>query len=319
MKSTGQSALPPTSLIICSRNRSGMLAETVRSVLAGREVPTELIVVDQSDVPTDGLASAGGSSGCEVRYTWSPVHGLSHANNLGVRLARHEVLVFTHDDVHADEFWFGTLVRSLLVAGPRSVVTGRVPPGPPEVPGGFQQTLRTSQTPTVWQGRTRERPLLVLNMALLRGTYAEVGGFDERLGPGTPFPGAEDVDLGFRLLEAGYRIIYVPDAVIYHRAWRKPSSYLSIRWAYGLALGGFYAKHLSVRDRWMAHSMLAVLRSRMSRGVRALAGRPRAAMGDFLSVAGIVAGTGLWWLTQARRPRAPASGDLRPARAPRED
>jgi GT2 family glycosyltransferase len=306
--SSGQAALPPTSLIICSRNRPGMLSETVRSVLAGREVPTELIVVDQSDVPADHLASMWQSEACEVRYTWSPVLGLSHANNLGVRLARHDVLVFTHDDVHPDERWFGTLVRSLLAAGPRSVVTGRVPPGPPEVPGGFQQTLRTSQTPRVWEGRTRDRPLLVLNMAMLRATYDEVGGFDERLGPGTPFPGAEDVDLGFRLLEAGYRIIYVPEAVLYHRAWRKPSTYLSIRWAYGLALGGYYAKHLSVRDRWMASTMVAVLRSRTSRGVRALPGQPRAAVGDFLSVAGIFAGTGLWWLTQARKSR-PARED----------
>jgi GT2 family glycosyltransferase len=39
----------------------------------------------------------------------------------------------------------------------------------------------------------------------------EVGGFDENY-----FCYAEDVDLGFRLRLAGYRCLYVPDAVAYH-------------------------------------------------------------------------------------------------------
>ena len=33
-------------------------------------------------------------------------------------------------------------------------------------------------------------------------------------------PGREDNDLGFRLLEQGYCICYVPEAIVYHRAWR---------------------------------------------------------------------------------------------------
>ena len=38
-------SLPPTSLIICSRNRPALLRKTVESVLQGDEVPTELIIV----------------------------------------------------------------------------------------------------------------------------------------------------------------------------------------------------------------------------------------------------------------------------------
>lgn len=300
-------AIPPASLIICTRNRPDMLADTVRWVLEGDELPTELIVVDQSDEPAEQLAATWRHQDCEIRYLWTRAIGLSRANNFGAGQARYDMLVFTHDDVRVTASWFGTLVRALHAAGPRSVVTGRVPSGQPETPGGFQQTTRDSNTPMAWQGRTGGHTLLVLNMALRRSAYEEVGGFDERLGPGTLFPGAEDVDLGFRLLEAGYRIIYSPQAVLYHRAWRTPASYLPIRWAYGVALGGYFAKHLSLRDRWMARSMLAVLRSRTWRGVRTLSTNPRVAWGDLLSVAGILTGTGRWWLAHGMRPRPPSS------------
>jgi GT2 family glycosyltransferase len=291
-------SLPPTSLIICSRNRQGMLGDTVRSVLQGTQVPTEIVVVDQSDRRPESLPVDWRHPRCDVRQVWTPEAGLSRANNLGVTEARYDLLVFTHDDVLVTPAWFGTVVQALLAAGPRSVVTGRVPPGKPEVPGGFQQTARELDSPVVWQRRTRLNPLLVLNMALPRSALDEVGGFDARLGPGTPFPGAEDVDLGFRLLEAGYRIVYSPDAVLYHRAWRTPRSYLPLRWAYGVALGGFFAKHLSLRDRWIARTMMGVLRYRSAHACRTLVREPRVAFGDIISVAGILTGAGRWWRMQ---------------------
>ena len=38
-----------------------------------------------------------------------------------------------------------------------------------------------------------------------------LGGFDER------FRRAEDVDLSYRISQAGYRLAFVPEAVVYHR------------------------------------------------------------------------------------------------------
>ena len=74
-----------------------------------------------------------------------------------------------------------------------------------------------------------------------------LSGFSLATSPdNTHLPGAY-----FRLLEAGYRIVYSPEAVLFHRAWRTPQSYLPLRWAYGVALGGFFAKHLTLRDRWI--------------------------------------------------------------------
>ena len=285
--------LPPTTLIICSRNRPDLLLESVRSILAGDEVPTELIIVDQSDAENKTLAALRTDRACEIRYCWSHTIGLSRANNLGIAQACHDLLVFTHDDVLVTADWFGTLSRALIAAGPRSIVTGQVRAGE-ERPGGFQLTIKTDEQPAIYQGRLQEDVLFPLNMALDRSALNEVGMFDVRLGPGTPFPGAEDNDLGYRLLEAGYRIIYVPQAVLYHRAWRPAEGFRRLRWNYGIARGAFYAKYFSLRDRFILRRMLSDIRLHLTLFVQRLRSDRRLAWGDAALTVGILYGALKW-------------------------
>ena len=127
-----------------------------------------------------------------------------------------------------------------------------------------------------------------------------VGGFDERLGAGARYPSADDNDLGFRLLEAGYRILYVPEATLQHRAWRAGSEYPLVRWRYGQGKGGFYAKHLSASDRHMLRRVRRDIGHRLVRFPRVVWRRPRLAAGDVLYSLGILAG-GLTWLISERR------------------
>jgi Glycosyl transferase family 2 len=47
--SSEQSIVLPASLIIPTRNRPGMIVEAIRSVLDGDALPSEIVVVDQSD------------------------------------------------------------------------------------------------------------------------------------------------------------------------------------------------------------------------------------------------------------------------------
>jgi len=127
-----------------------------------------------------------------------------------------------------------------------------------------------------------------------------VGGWDERLGAGSSFPAAEDNDLGFRLLEAGYRIVYVPDAVLHHRSWRPGRQYPQARWRYGVGKGGFYAKH--AREPRMARRALLDVGRRPGRFVTTVARRPLYAIGELAYAAGVVIGSGRW-LAHSRRRR----------------
>jgi GT2 family glycosyltransferase len=290
--------LPPASLILASRNRPGLLSATVASILEADELPSELIIVDQSDTPNTELAGLASPPGCAVRYRPTRSTGLSRANNEGVAAAHHDVLVFTHDDVRVTPGWFGTLVRALERAGPRAVVTGRVLPG--AVGEGFAPSTISSEVSRVYEGRIGMDILYPMSLALYRSALEETGPFDERLGPGTPFPAAEDNELAHRLLEAGYRIVYDADAVLYHLAWRTRREYLPLKWSYGRGQGAFYGKHIDLRDRYVLWRFARELTQRSGRFLRLLPRQPRRAAGQIVCAFGVISGFTQWLLTRPR-------------------
>ena len=290
--------LPKASLIVCSRNRPQMLHETVESILVGAEVPAELIVVDQSDTTNPTLSNLTPQRVPQFRYLWRPGRGLSRANNVGIDASTHDIIVFTHDDVWVTPAWFGAIVRALAGAPPRSLVTGQVLPAESERAGGFVPTVKVDPIPAIYSGRVGADVLYPLNMAMYRSAIDEVGKFDARLGPGTPFPAAEDNDFGFRLLEAGYCILYVPAAILYHRAWR--SAYLSLRWSYGRGQGAYYAKYLGLSDRYMLSRFRWDIVRHIHQGLQRTRHQRKLACGDAIYVLGLLSGASQWLLTHRR-------------------
>ena len=65
------------SVIVPTRGRPKMIVECVESILAGNEVPRELIVIDQSETENGALAGMGTVRGCTVRYRQSSSRGVS--------------------------------------------------------------------------------------------------------------------------------------------------------------------------------------------------------------------------------------------------
>lgn len=292
--------LSPSSLILCSRNRPAMLAALVMSILEGEEVPTELIIIDDSDSTNDLLSSLVTERPCEIRYVWNRSRGLSRANNRGMALARHDVFVFTQDDMMVTKSWFGTLVRSLAVAGQQTVVTGKVLPGDPESDTGYAPSTIADDQPRVFEGRIRRDVLYFQNVAFYRSVLDHIGGFDPNLGPGTPFPSAEDNEFAFRLLDAGYRILYEPRAVVYHRAWRTEEDSTELEWNYGRGQGAFYAKYLSLRDPFILKRLITDAVPHLIRLPIKVVSDRRQFRGSLAFVSGMISGAVEWLI---RRPQ----------------
>ena len=91
-----------------------------------------------------------------------------------------------------------------------------------------------------------------------RRALQEVGPFDERI-----FYGPEDVDMCLRLQQAGWRVVYNPEAVIVHEERRMTRSLRSgLVWKHILGLGYFFWKHGYLLSRQRLYAQLA--QSRLS-------------------------------------------------------
>jgi GT2 family glycosyltransferase len=286
--------LPPTSLIISSRNRPALLTDTIESVLKCHCTPAEIVIIDQSDEPHANLCGRISSESCVIQYCWTRSVGASRGRNTGIRRARHDLLAFMDDDMLAAENWFCSIMESLVEAGSRTVVTGQVALAESEASTAFAPSVKVHKSRELYEGRIRGDVLYSGNMAMYRSVIDAIGVFDERLGPGTMFPAAEDNDFGFRLLEAGYRIVYEPSALVYHRAWRTRGHRLPMRWNYGLGRGAYYAKHFRLRDRFMFWRMMNDIGNHGRFFLSRTWKEKRTAYGEIVLAAGILAGAVGW-------------------------
>ena len=299
----GRAPLDAT-IVICSRDRPRMLAETVDSVLAGACVPRELLVVDQSQVAHADLAARGLVRGCAITYLHTSSSGLSRARNIGLCAAACKVVVLLDDDMYVEPGWLQRLLEGHAQCGPRAVATGRVLAGPAEGGSGAvpHSALVTRSEPAIYRGRQPTDVVPGANVALYRDVALALGGYDERLGAGGRFASADDNDMGLRLLEAGCEVRHVPDAVVLHRAWRTAGGRARMRWAYGRGKGAFYAKHMRRSDPYALARMRADARGRLQAAARNMPRAPTAAAGHALYLAGMLAGAAEW-LARERRKR----------------
>jgi hypothetical protein len=107
-------------------------------------------------------------------------------------------------------------------------------------------------------------------MALRRSILENIGPFDEALDVGTPVRGGGDSDIFRRILAAGYRIVYDPDALNWHRHrrdWeglrRQVNGYESAGfavWTRSLLMEG-ELEALTQSRNWLRRELPALVRS----------------------------------------------------------
>jgi GT2 family glycosyltransferase len=294
---SGEKHLAAT-VLIASRERPEMLIDTVESVLSAQRVPRQIVVVDQSGQPHPEIAALGDARDCEVRYVHSATSGLARARNVGLREASEDVVVILDDDMLVQDDSLELLLAGDGDRGPTTVTTGRLLAAPPERPGLTQPpgALTTRTEPEVFRGPQPRQVVPGPNVAIPRRVLLEIGGYDERLGAGTRFPAGEDHDLSLRLLDAGCEVRHVPEAVVLHRSWRDRREIVRLRWGYARGVGGFYAKHASLRDRHALDRAVREVRTRGRTAVGAVLSSPRDTAREVVILAGLLVGAVEWSL-----------------------
>jgi glycosyltransferase involved in cell wall biosynthesis len=198
------------SVVIPAFNAEKTLVACLRSLEQQKPAvtPWEIIVVD--DGSTDGTAQIV-KTFRSVRYFHQVNQGPAQARNFGVEQARGEIILFIDSDCEACPNWLIEMVR---------------PFRDPEIVG-VKGAYWTRQTHWVARFVQREYEIKYAKMkrdryidfidtysaAFRKTAFQRVGGYD------TVFRTAsvEDQELSFRLAESGCKMIFNPEARVYHR------------------------------------------------------------------------------------------------------
>ena len=248
-------------VVIATMDRPEHLERNIESLSRSRIPPAEVVIVDSSRGPeTRELVERWSDRWSAVHYLAAPKTGCSRARNLGVQSTATELVLITDDDCLVHEDCIGQVIRIFEEDPGAYCVTGAVHP---HGTSRGQVAVATKSNPErrAWNGKCRPWGIgHSVNMSFRREAYDWIGGFDEEMGPGTRLIAAEDLDLLYRLLRAGGRVVYQPEAIIYHDQWRSRSEARRRRGEYAQGTAAFLLKHALVyRDGYALRMMPARL------------------------------------------------------------
>ena len=214
---------PPAGMTVAisTRDRPDPLGRCLESLATGVRRPDEILVVDQSTNPertSQAVAGWRGRTGSlTIVYVRHDGRGLGAAQNVAFARASHPVIAVLDDDCVAAPNWLHVIESRLNERPDLDAATGRVLPLDAVGARTFPVSSRVSEVRREFTSQAL--PWEVgsgNNFAVRREALRRVGGCDERLGPGSSAQGGVDMDLFHRLLRAGSRILYEPDAIVYH-------------------------------------------------------------------------------------------------------
>jgi GT2 family glycosyltransferase len=198
---------PRLTVVIPTCRRPDLLARCLHALASQDCDPHsyEIVVADDaaSDATLEQVEHIAESVRPCLRYI--PVrgsHGPAAARNAGWRAARGSVIAFTDDDTIPDSGWVAAGLGAFDRDPSLAAATGRTEVPLPPSPTDYERNesgLATAE-------------FITANCFVRRAVLELLGGFDEQ------FRAAwrEDSDLHFAILEAGLKLIKIPEALVVH-------------------------------------------------------------------------------------------------------
>jgi len=236
------------SVVIPTKNRRKHLEECLDSLFKSNLRPDEVIVVDMCS--TDGTQKI--AEVYPIKLLSVQEQNRQRQRNSGLLATNGDIVVFLDDDVIIDEF---ALEYVMLAYGSPDVggVGGRVLPY-----GGAKDFWVPACGNLI--GKVRGDGLVIGNfdipsqvpievdcfqgcfMSFRRKALLKCGGFDENY---QSFFRGDDTDVSFAVKKLGYKLLYQPNAIVWHKMLGK-SSYGTKNWIHNYVRGStyFYFKNI---------------------------------------------------------------------------
>jgi len=253
--------LDAVSIVIATYDRPSDLRACLRSLEAQVTArPTEIIVVDNH--PASALTPPVVEEFPRVRLVRENRQGLSYARNAGIAASTGDIIVATDDDVVMPPDW----LENLLAPFERDdvmIVTGNVLPAELatraqqlfEHYGGLGRGFLRVEAGGEWFGSWYREAVPTWQLGATANdafrasifSHPRIGMLDPALGAGSPTGCSEDTDLFYRVLAAGFTIVYEPAAYVWHHHRRDMRALRRQIYAYSK---GHVAYHLKT---WMGY------------------------------------------------------------------
>jgi glycosyltransferase involved in cell wall biosynthesis len=201
------------------------MLKSLREMLIPADLFWELIVVDNnsSDGTKTVVEKFQNPLNAKVRYIFESQPGQSYARNAGVREAQGNIIAFTDDDTRVDPLWLLNVKNAFDQFDCMGLGGKVIPIWPCKTPpwvnvNGPYRIMNV--IPSFDYGNEPieiKTPPFGANMAFKKVAFEKYNLFRTDLGPirTIPTPG-DDTEFGRRLIRGGERIIYTPNAIVYH-------------------------------------------------------------------------------------------------------
>ncbi len=195
------------SVIVPTFNGEETIANCLNSLL-NQSYKGEYEVIVVNDGSTDKTSDV--VKKYPVRLLAQEHRGPAAARNLGARNTSGDILLFTDDDCVAEKNWIEEMMK---------------PFDNPEI-AGVQGRYKTKQRSLIarfaqyeieerYERMRRHKYIDFIgsySAAYRKNVFLKEGGFDESF----PIASGEDPDLSFRLVAEGHKMVFAPNAVVYH-------------------------------------------------------------------------------------------------------
>ncbi len=208
------------SVIIVSYNSRKYLGTSLPDILGSLGDRDELILVDNAS--TDGTVEWVRGAFPSIQLVISDTNlGFGGANNLGVKQASGQFVVFINPDTRVEHGWLDALIHALEASPEIQLVTSRIvqmdDPGRINTCGNEVHISGITLCRGI--GRPRDEMSTAGQVgavsgaafAMRRSSFLELGGYDPDF-----FLYMEDTDLSFRARLAGGKINFVPESIVEH-------------------------------------------------------------------------------------------------------
>ena len=225
---------PMVSVVICAYNAERTMRPCLESLRRLDYPNYEVVIVD--DGSRDRTAEIS-MDFPEFRLIRQPNRGLSVARNVGMHAARGDLIAYTDSDCVVDPHWLTFMVRAMVEGG----FDGCGGPNyAPHEAGRIEGCVAASPGAPchVLTGEDRAEHLAGCNMLFSKPALLETGGFDPQF-----TSAGDDVDICWRMLDAGLRLGFCPAAFVWHFRRNTVKAYYGQQRGYGRAEAMLYAKY----------------------------------------------------------------------------